>query len=97
MGQEDRRIAQWGAQWLLNVISATAIITFNSLMMRKYLLMAPITVGAINSLFTAASIATLSALGLWGEVEKTKFPKKHLVAYALVSESSPSCVLAHIP
>eukprot|EP00200_Dunaliella_tertiolecta_P005944 CAMPEP_0202354120 /NCGR_PEP_ID=MMETSP1126-20121109/9582_1 /ASSEMBLY_ACC=CAM_ASM_000457 /TAXON_ID=3047 /ORGANISM="Dunaliella tertiolecta, Strain CCMP1320" /LENGTH=297 /DNA_ID=CAMNT_0048946553 /DNA_START=164 /DNA_END=1057 /DNA_ORIENTATION=- len=56
------------------------------MMMTKYLLMAPITVSAIHLLTTAACVALLEALGVFGSEEKGQsMPKKHLAVFVLIS------------
>ncbi len=90
MGLEERQTAKWGAVWLVNFASATALILFNSLMMSRYLLFAPVTVSGIQLLVTAAFIALLEALGAWGEQENKSLPAKHLVAFVLISKYYPN-------
>eukprot|EP00967_Tisochrysis_lutea_P033279 scaffold39533_cov23-Tisochrysis_lutea.AAC.1 len=50
--------------------------------------MAPITVSAIHLLTTAACVALLEALGVFGSEEKGQsMPKKHLAVFVLISKS----------
>lgn len=85
MGLDNRQTTVTTGLWAVNIASATALIMFNLLTVKSRLA-APATVSALHSLTTAACVALLSSLGAWGESEAPKLPRKHLMAFVLISE-----------